>query len=234
MTLICGADGCKGGWVAIEENLDTCEISWRVVPTLRELASSKSPPKIITLDVPIGLPDKGSRACDLEARQLLGRGRMSSVFPAPIRPVLQASSHAKASAAGAAVDGRRLSIQAWAIIPKIREVDELLRGDSALRARVREVHPEVCFYFMAGRRPMQFAKRRRAGREERRSLLVAEFGDVVDSALGDLRSLGCAADDLLDAFAALWTARRIAKGTAIKLPALPPRDRFGLSMEMVA
>ncbi len=234
MAVICGGDGCKGGWVAVMEDIDSCDISWRVVPSLRDLATSKSPPKIITLDVPIGLPDKGSRACDLEARQLLGRGRMSSVFPAPIRPVLQASSHAEASAVGAAVDGRRLSIQAWAIIPKIREVHEILRGETDLRTRVREVHPEVCFYFMAGKRPMQFSKRRRAGRDERRCLLSAEFGDVVDDALGDRRSLGCAADDLLDAFAALWTARRIVKGTAITLPALPPRDRHGLRLEMVA
>lgn len=234
MALICGVDGYRGGWVAVEENLTACEISWRVVPSLRDIATGKSPPLIITLDVPIGLPDKGSRACDLEARQLLGRGRMSSVFPAPIRPVLQASTHAKASAAGAAVDGRRLSIQTWAIIPKIREVDKFIRAEASLRARVREVHPEICFYFMAGKRPMQFSKRRRAGRDERSSLLVAEFGDVVDSALDDRRSLGCAADDLLDAFAALWTARRIAKGTAITLPALPPRDRYSLPMEMVA
>jgi len=233
MALICGADGCKGGWVVVEENLDAREISWRVVPTLRDLATGKSPPQIITLDVPIGLPDKGSRACDLEARKLLGPGRASSVFPAPIRPILQASSHAEASAARAAVEGKRLSIQAWAIIPKVREVDDILRGDADLRARVREVHPEICFYFMAGRRPMQFKKKKRAGRDERRSLLVAEFGYVVDDALGDLRSLGCAADDLLDAFAALWTARRIAKGTALTLPALPPRDRYGLMMEMV-
>ena len=234
MSLICGADGCKGGWVAVEENLDTCEISWRVVPTLRDLVLSKSPPKIIALDVPIGLSDKGSRVCDLEARQLLGPGRASSVFPAPIRPILQSSSHAEASAARVAVEGKGLPIQAWAIIPKIREIDEILRGEAYLRARVREVHPEICFYFMAGRRPMQFAKKKREGRDERRSLLVAEFGTVVDDALGDRRSLGCAADDLLDAFAALWTARRISKGTAITLPAMPTRDRFGLPMEMVA
>lgn len=233
MALIYGADGCRGGWVAVKENLDTREISWRVVHALRVLTTGKSPPQIIALDVPIGLPDKGSRACDLEARKLLGRGRASSVFSAPIRSILQASSHAEASAARISVEGKGLPIQAWAIIPKIREVDELLRAEADLRARVREVHPEICFYFMAGQHPMQFAKRRRAGRNERRSLLVTEFGDVVDIALGDLRSLGCAADDLLDAFAALWTARRIAKGTAITLPALPPRDRYGLLMEMV-
>ncbi len=233
MALICGADGCRDGWVVVEENLDACEISWRVVPTLRDLATGKSSPQIIALDVPIGLPDEGSRACDKEARKLLGPGRASSVFPAPIRPILQASSHAEASAARVAVEGKGLPIQAWAIIPKIREVDETLRGEADLRARVREVHPEICFYFMAGRRPMQFSKRRRAGRDERLALLVAEFGDVVDSALGDRRSLGCAADDLLDAFAALWTARRIAKGTALTFPAHPTKDRYDLPMEMV-
>jgi len=234
MPLICGADGCKSGWVAIEENLDTHEVSWRVVPTLRDLATVKSPSQIIALDVPIGLPDKGSRACDKEARKLLGPGRASSVFPAPIRPVLGASSHAEACNIRVAIEGKRLSIQAWAIIPKIREVDAILRNEPDLRARIREVHPEICFYIMAGHHPMQFKKKKREGRDERRSLLVAEFDDVVGRALGDMRSLGCAAHDLLDAFAALWTARRIAKGTALTLPALPPRDRYGLSMEMVA
>jgi len=37
-------------------------------------------------------------------------------------------------------------------------------------------------------------------------------------------------DDLLDAFAVLWTARRIAEGKAVTLPARPPLDSFGLRM----
>ena len=234
MALICGADGCRGDWVAVEEKLDVGEISYRVVPTLYALATGKPPPQVIALDVPIGLLDSGSRPCDLEARRLLGPGRASSVFPAPIRSVLQSSSHAEASAARAAVEGKRMTIQAWAIIPKIREVDELLRADTTIRSNVREVHPEICFYFMAGRRPMQFRKKKKAGRDERRSLLVGEFGDVVDRALSELRSIGCSADDLLDAFAALWTARRIAKGEAVTIPSFPNSDRYGLTMEMVA
>jgi predicted RNase H-like nuclease len=40
-------------------------------------------------------------------------------------------------------------------------------------------------------------------------------------------------DDLLDAFAALWTAERISNGTARTVPAAPLEDRFGLRMEMV-
>jgi hypothetical protein len=46
--------------------------------------------------------------------------------------------------------------------------------------------------------------------------------------------LEVADDDILDAFAALWTAERIAPGEAVTLPEVPPRDRHGLPMEMVA
>ena len=48
------------------------------------------------------------------------------------------------------------------------------------------------------------------GREERTKLLVPWFPDVVEH-LGRNRVI---ATDVLDAFAAAWTARRIATGTA--------------------
>ncbi|MFL5635521.1 MAG: DUF429 domain-containing protein, partial [Gemmatimonadaceae bacterium] len=42
-------------------------------------------------------------------------------------------------------------------------------------------------------------------------------------------------DDILDAFAALWTAERVARGAAITLPhADPPMDSVGLPMRMLA
>lgn len=41
-------------------------------------------------------------------------------------------------------------------------------------------------------------------------------------------------DDLLDAFAALWTAERIYQGKATELPDNPPTDAFGLKMAIVA
>ena len=234
MAQICGVDGCHAGWVAVSTGLGSGQFGWRVVPRLQDLALSLGAPQVIAVDVPIGLPDVGARPCDLEARQLLGPGRASSVFPAPIRPVLAASCHAEASAARRAVEGKGLSIQAWAIVPKIREIDDALRADPALRASVREVHPEICFYFMAGGRPMRFSKKKLDGRAERSDLLRARFGQAVDDALREMRGPDCAADDILDALAALWTAQRIATGEAITLPTTPGRDRFGLPMEMVA
>jgi predicted RNase H-like nuclease len=156
------------------------------------------------------------------------------VFPAPIRPILAATSYAEGSEVRHTAEGKRLSIQAWGIVPKVREVDAFLRADSSARERVHEVHPELCFYFMAGGRPMGFGKKKADGRAERTALLRTHFGTAVDSALAGLRHSGCAADDLLDAFAALWTARRIRAGTAVSLPATPPMDAHGLRMEILA
>jgi predicted RNase H-like nuclease len=42
-----------------------------------------------------------------------------------------------------------------------------------------------------------------------------------------------APDDLLDAVAAAWTARRLVEGVAERLPAEPAVDRRGLRMEIV-
>ncbi len=42
-----------------------------------------------------------------------------------------------------------------------------------------------------------------------------------------------APDDLLDACAAAWTAGRVAKGAAERLPETPPTDARGLRMEIV-
>lgn len=148
--------------------------------------------------------------------------------------MLSASTHSEASAIGKRVEGRGLTIQAWGIVPKIREVDEFVRANPEAGARVREVHPEVCFYFLGGERPMKAGKKEAAGREERAALLREHFGASVDKALADVRRLGCAADDVLDAFAGLWTARRIQAGTAVRIPERMERDSHGLSMEIVA
>ena len=220
--------------IEVAARLGSSQFSWRIVPTFHELTSSPASAEVIAIDVPIGLLDVGARPCDVAARRLLGPGRASSVFPAPIRAVLAASTHAEASAARRAAENKGISIQSWAIVPKIREVDEGLRGEPALQSKVREVHPEVCFYFMVGQRPMQFSKKKRAGREERRALLRDVFGDEVDRIISSIRGSGCAADDVLDALVALWTARRMITGEAVSIPANADLDPFGLPMAMLA
>ena len=65
-------------------------------------------------------------------------------------------------------------------------------------------------------------------------LLRTAFGDEVNKALNELCGLGCGPDDLLDAFIALWTARRIRDGVAQSIPLVPEYDAYGLAMQIVA
>ena len=230
MSSICGVDGCRQGWVAVFKDLVTRDIRWGVFGNVRSILADQSMPTVVAIDVPIGLPNIGPRKCDLAARSLLG-ARASSVFPAPIRPLLATDSHPEASALRRSVEGKGLSIQAWAIVPKIREVDELLRASVEARSVVREVHPELCFMELNDGRPMQHPKRKAAGRVERLSMLGERFGEVVEQALTE-RSGAWKPDDMLDAFVALWTAERIVAGTAYTIPDSPGRDQTGLPMEM--
>ncbi|MGO9313734.1 MAG: DUF429 domain-containing protein [Syntrophobacteraceae bacterium] len=233
MPLICGVDGCKAGWIAVFKGLDAGDVFWNVFPTFEQLAFRTPTPQVIAVDIPIGLPNEGPRACDLEARSKLGR-RASSVFPAPIRPVLAATSYNEACQIRFHAEKKKMSRQAWGIVSKVREVDELLRQNPELRSRIREVHPEVCFYYMNGGIALPDSKRTEAGQIARRILLQPQFGEWLNIAVTAQRPYGCAPDDILDGFAALWTAERIAESRASSIPAIAAVDSCGLRMEIVA
>lgn len=74
--LIAGVDGCRGGWLAVVEHdrgLDAL-----IAPDLETLLR-RIPGALIGIDIPIGLPDRGSRSCDLQARRCLG-GRAEAAY----------------------------------------------------------------------------------------------------------------------------------------------------------
>jgi predicted RNase H-like nuclease len=233
MRLVCGVDGRKGGWVVITEDLDSKLISWRSCDTAHELIYHEPKPEIIAIDIPIGLLEHGWRECDLEARRLLGPGRASSVFKAPIRPTLTAVSYKEACTISTQIEKKKISIQTWAIIHKIIDIDAALRQDFQLQTRLREVHPEICFCFLAEKQPLRYSKKNKLGYKERYALLEPVFGHWLQAALAEQRQLDCAKDDILDSFAALWTAKRIARGISQTIPSSPPSDFLGLCMEIV-
>ena len=187
---------------------------------------------ILAIDLPIGLPDAGPRACDREARRQLGRPRSSSVFPAPIRPMLGAETHPEACEIGASIDGRRLPIQSWHLLGRIRALDTLLRSRGELRDRVFEALPELSFQTWKGA-ALGHGKKSREGRAERTALVDAAFGVGTFAEHRAGHPPDVADDDLLDAFALLFTALRIHAGTACTLPDPPPADAAGLPMRIV-
>jgi predicted RNase H-like nuclease len=234
MVVVAGIDGCPAGWLCLTKDLCTGAVQARILTSISDLLGLAPGPELVMVDVPIGLTAAGPRKCDLEARALLKAPRASSVFPAPIRPTLVATSYTQACQIGEGADGRKLSQQAWGILPKIREVDTFLRTDPTLNQWVREVHPEVCFWAWNGGRAMAHRKKSSAGRAEREALVKPVYGASYIAAQSILPRGQYGNDDLLDAFAALWTGERVVAGKELVIPAKRIVDSCGLRMEMVA
>ncbi len=230
-----GVDGCKAGWFCISI-APTGAIGWFVFETLDELAAMASDGDRIFVDIPIGLSDgPEERLCDREARRRLGPPRGSSVFSAPVRAALEARDYEEAKRISLAVKYKSLSIQSWSILPKIREVDALLQDCAKARAIVREVHPEICFWALAGGNPMIHRKKDREGIDERIKVLQSVCPSVGQEFVRTCNSVPrrkVGKDDILDAMAAALTAFGNPSGFRT-LPERPPRDSLGLPMEMV-
>lgn len=231
--LIAGSDGCRYGWLVVTLDTDGRTIQGRTFDSTAALFGELPRLEILAIDIPIGLSEGPPRVCDREARRLLGP-RASSVFPAPVRRALAATTYREACALSNAVCGKRLSRQAYGILPRIRDVDAQVRGLPPTQTRVREVHPEVCFYFWAGGRPMPFSKKEPRGFRDRLTLVEGAYPGAFASLRARFRRTDVADDDILDALATLWTAERLRRGRAVTIPELPPTDRYGLRMEMVA
>lgn len=236
-----GVDGCPGGWVAAVWRPQQSNLTMQVVNSLATLIE-EYPDVAIGVDIPIGLAASEPRACDIAARRLLGRSRASSVFPAPCRGILRLdASYAVTSARSKELTTRGISKQTYHIIPKIAEADDVV--SPAMQKRMFEVHPEVSFWALAGGRPMEHAKKRSAGFNERRGVLRRVFPhDAIPENRREARALvakskslgrGAGADDVLDAIVAAWTAQRFARSEARHLPEQREIDQLGLAIEIV-
>ncbi|MFP4252777.1 MAG: DUF429 domain-containing protein, partial [Guyparkeria sp.] len=130
--------------------------------------------------------------------------------------------------------GQGVSAQAWNLFAKVREVDNLLRSRPEWRDRVVEVHPELSFLAMNDDKALPASKHRIDGIYRRRTLIAEAFGmATIESAVEQLAGTRVKEDDMLDAFAVLWTARRWSAGTGETLPPDPPVDACGLPMRIV-
>jgi len=197
-------------------NGGTHVVSAADIATLLLRAREHIEPAVVAIDMPIDLPLTEPRESDALARRRLGR-RGASVFATPMRAALHAPTHAEANAANRAASGKGLSIQAFHLLPRIREVETWLA--SGVDTPVIEAHPESSFATLAGA-PLVHSKRTAAGVLERRALL-ASVG--LEPATTDLDVRG-GVDDVLDAAAATWTALRFVNGEAERLPAEPRGD----------
>ncbi len=233
---IAGVDGCPAGWIAAFRDLTGREgPRLRVVARFSDVVDAPERPRIVAVDMPIGLPARagaGGRGPERLVRPLLG-GRQSSVFSVPARRAVEAMDYRDACALALAHSEppKKVSKQAFHIFPKIREIDALLRARSDLIARVHESHPEVAFWRMNDERPLSQPKKVKsrahpAGIDERRALLRSV--GLSEALVTHAVPRGAALDDLIDALAMSVVAERIWKSEALRFPDPPDRDAFGL------
>ena len=229
-----GIDGCKAGWFYVgfdDKN------QWRigVIKHIEQIAIFIPASALILIDIPIGLTGNTpkQRLCDIEARLRLKPKRSASVFPVPSRVSLQANHYQQASNLNFQASGRKLSKQSWNIMNKIKQVDGFLLKTKE-RHKVREMHPELCFWALNHQQAMEHNKRTWQGFSEREKLLAVHCeatGKIVSKALRIYPRKDLARDDVLDALVGAVTARF--NENLATLPETPERDAKDLPMEVV-
>ena len=228
--LLLGLDGCRAGWVMVSWSGEADATPHaRIIPDIR--AALDTGAGHIAVDMPIGFPAGKARSCETEARRYIGP-RRSSVFPVPCREAVMADDYRQACRINARVLGGKFSKQAFMLFPKMREVDAAITP--ALQSRVFEVHPEVAFCAMNHGRPLPYAKKTQDGAALRRTLLKAGGFPLDSLQHPEWRASQVADDDVLDACACCWSARRIATGSHLAFPASPEFDARGLRMQIRA
>ena len=201
-----GVDGCSAGWFYFALARSGAP-DWGIASTIKELVSSADDSDRIFVDIPIGLPDgREGRGCDTEARGRLRAPRASSVFPVPVRAALFAATYEEASRVNREASEKGLTRQTFAVLRKIREVDRLLRRSEKARRIVREIHPEICFWALAGGSPMGHSKKKGAGFDKRLALLKGFHPSVLGERVGTL-------DGKAGREAARWGCRSAAERT---------------------
>ena len=219
---VVGVDGFRRGWVTVWIHNNGSR-DFELIEHISQV--TKYHPRLALIDIPIGLNDT-FRACDLAAREVLGACR-SRVFLGTRRFLLQPEVMAdfeRANNFAKCKDGQGVSKQLFAILPKIREVDDLLAKlpDTPLR----ETHPELVFFRLNTNCSLP-NKKTEQGRKQRYYILRREGLDALDSWCSRLKGTGAKIDDLFDACAAA-----LAAVNPTRLSCVREVDEKGLPMEM--
>jgi predicted RNase H-like nuclease len=237
-----GIDGCRAGWVAAIARADTTT-ELRLFADLGAVVrwrQGDAGAAVVGVDVPMGLPPRaGPRPCDRDARRELGP-RWMCVFAPPDRALLGLDF----AAAREVVRRRRradptgdhpvMTHQTITIAPRIAEADRVLRADPRRQEWLVEVHPELSFRTLSDA-PLE-PKRTSTGAARRLALIAAQFPDARKRLGGRTWPRAeVAPDDLLDAYAVLWTALRVARGPGHHRELGDgERDAHGLCMRIAA
>jgi len=223
-----GIDGCMVGWITVR--IEQGQVSFELTRSIRAIPSVFENDMTL-IDIPIGLSDHSERACDIEARRILKPKRHSSVFLTPVRAAAYAESYEEACRINFAATGKKISKQAWNILPKVREIDTFKRDFPGVA--LREAHPEVCFRALNGKTACSHNKKTPAGISERLGILERTLPGISQNitAYADANlKKHVSFDDIIDAAVLALTATRPDRLLAL---GHGEKDQAGIPMEIV-
>jgi predicted RNase H-like nuclease len=198
-----GVDACPYGWFATV--LTGASVETELYEDFSEVYKDNQEAQVL-VDIPIGLPTRSRRRCDIEARDLLGC-RGNSVFFPPCESAAAIGDYDEANAKHREEMGHGLSQQSHAISDKINEVQAVV--SETYDGPIYESHPELCFYALNGQ-PIAYSKSSKRGLafrrqvlEQKRSGMDVEYEQVLDDTLRK----NVRRDDILDSMALALAAQ---------------------------
>jgi predicted RNase H-like nuclease len=198
---IIGLDACKYGWCGI--GYINSKMVYGCFANLNELIQKHPEFDRILIDIPIGLSSENfKRTADSEARTYLKK-RKSSIFSPPCRDAIYAENYQQALAINREIEGKGISIQAYNISAKIKEVDEWINSKPK-KPDIFEAHPELCFKTLNQYKDLEFSKHDKQGIEERKRIIFKHqknLKKVYDQLLEHYKRTQLKPDDILDAMA---------------------------------
>jgi len=241
---IAGVDGCHFGWVVasrIDENMPEIQLFEDFQSVLKHYGDYD----VIVVDMPIGLAsnqeNNGRRKADIEAKKILSKlGRGGSVFFPPAKEVIGGlpiqkleynnDNYKLVCDISKKETGRKISRQAFGLLKKIKEINEIKEENGEVMKNVLEFHPEITWHLTCGMQKLSY-KKTEDGFKQRHSCLCSglniksnDLSCLIDTTR-EKRCKDVAKDDIIDALSGLIVAKRIfdkdskiIPETSIKLP----------------
>jgi predicted RNase H-like nuclease len=222
---------CPGGWLIVPARLAGVTVvadEPEVVKTLIDVLEFKPKFDAAAIYATLGFEDEPSgpyRACDREARELVGWPRMVAIKPVPSRAALNAATRAEA-----------LELEPWLTRDDFRRFKMLRECEREFQPFHQRnffaAHPDLTFTQLNDDRPVTSSPYQQDGVLERMALIRNKIPGL-EEIITRTPPPGAGQVHLLQATALVWTARRAAGRAMNRLPQDPGWDSSGMRMEIV-
>lgn len=227
-----GIDGSLDYWCICNINKNQIKIS--IQSNIEKALKFINPNNLTFIDIPIGLSSKKTpRKIDQKLRDILPKGKKSSVFTAASRNAILAKDYNSAKEINILEMNKSISIQSWNISNKIKEVDQFLIKNN--QYNIHESHPELCFTYLNNQAPLRNNKKTKEGLKERILILNKYINNseyFIEKYYNLFKEDNLKKDDIVDAISLAISAQNWVQNGKRKITQIPFLDEKGIAFEI--